>query len=86
MADAIPRNTPTAFRNASLSLVMNSDRIIRYAVTPEMARCIFGSPFEYHLMELATENKIEEEDVDPNIEEYVVKISDQYGLWGNDPV
>jgi hypothetical protein len=86
MAAAVPRNITGAFRRAGVSLVMDLDRTMRCAITPETTRCVLGSPLVHRLMELVhEEEESEAEGEDPNLEEYMAKMQGQFGLWGDDP-
>jgi hypothetical protein len=63
-------NIVVGFRNAGVSLLLDSDQVIRYVITPETARCLLWTPFSGTL----PIPKEEEGDEDLDIREYAHQV------------
>jgi hypothetical protein len=64
---AAPHNIVARFRNAGISLLLDSDRVIRCVMTAETARRLLGTPFS-GAMPIPED---EEDGENPDIREYV---------------
>jgi hypothetical protein len=75
MAAPVPHNIVASFKNAGISLMLDDERVLRWRVTPETARSLFGAPFDEPLASMvrAAEEE-EEEEVDPNVEGFIQRI------------
>jgi hypothetical protein len=72
MAAAIPHNIVARFRNANISLPLDSDRVIRCVVTPEAVRSLLRTPFSGALP------ISEEEEEDRDIKEYADQVEPRF--------
>jgi hypothetical protein len=74
MAEVIPYNVAAGFRNAGVSLIMDDNRVIWSEGSPHTAICLFEPVIRGELLGL-----VEEEEDEPNVQEYIMRMSGPLG-------